>query len=204
MKHLLLAAVLAVFGIANAHANSVDNLRAFIQQTHSARAQFAQTVLDRNGQVTQQASGVMEFSRPGKFRWTYEKPYEQLIVGDGVKLWVYDKELEQVTVRKLGEALGNSPAALLAGDNEIEKFFNLKDIGTRDGLEWLEATPKAKDTTFEFIRMGFAGSTLKVMELKDSFGQSTVIRFDKLERNPRLAASQFKFTPPKGADIVGE
>jgi outer membrane lipoprotein carrier protein len=104
----------------------------------------------------------------------------------------------------LGEALGSSPAALLAGNNEIEKFFSLSDAGARDGLDWLEAVPKSKDTTFEFIRMGFAGSTLKVMELKDNFGQRTVIRFDKLERNPKLSADQFKFTPPKGADVIGD
>jgi len=187
-----------------AHAGAIDSLRGFVRETQSARAQFSQIVLDRSGQARQQASGTMVFSRPGKFRWTYEKPYEQLIVGDGVKLWVYDKELEQVTVKQLGEALGSSPAALLAGNNEIEKFFALSDAGSRDGLDWLEAVPKSKDTTFEFIRMGFAGSTLKVMELKDNFGQRTVIRFDKLERNPKLGADQFKFTPPKGADVIGD
>ncbi len=188
----------------SAHAGAIDSLRSFVRETQSARAQFSQVVLDRSGQTRQQASGTMEFSRPGKFRWTYDKPYEQLIVGDGVKLWVYDKELEQVTVKKLGEALGSSPAALLAGDNEIEKFFALSEAGRHDGLDWLEAVPKSKDTTFEFIRMGFAGSTLKVMELKDNFGQRTVIRFDKLERNPRLGPDQFKFTPPKGADVIGD
>lgn len=203
MKKALLSVVLLGISLL-AHAGAIDSLRTFVRETHSARAQFSQVVLDRGGQTRQQASGTMEFSRPGKFRWTYAKPYEQLIVGDGVKLWVYDKELEQVTVKKLGEALGSSPAALLAGDNEIEKFFSLSDAGNRDGLDWLEAVPKSKDTTFEFIRMGFAGSTLKVMELKDNFGQRTVIRFDKLERNPRLGPDQFKFTPPKGADVIGD
>lgn len=187
-----------------AHAGAIDSLRGFVRETQSARAAFSQVVLDRAGQTRQQASGTMVFSRPGKFRWTYEKPYEQLIVGDGVKLWVYDKELEQVTVKQLGEALGSSPAALLAGNNEIEKFFVLSDAGSRDGLDWLEAVPKSKDTTFEFIRMGFAGSTLRVMELKDGFGSRTVIRFDKLERNPRLGPEQFRFTPPKGADVIGD
>lgn len=203
MRYFILALSFSLLSAA-AHAGSIDSLRAFINQTQSARAQFSQVVLDRSGQTRQQASGTMVFSRPGKFRWTYEKPYEQLIVGDGVKLWVYDKELEQVTVKQLGEALGSSPAALLAGNNEIEKFFSLSDAGNHDGLDWLEAVPKSKDTTFEFIRMGFAGSTLKVMELKDNFGQRTVIRFDKLERNPKLGPEQFKFTPPKGADVIGE
>jgi outer membrane lipoprotein carrier protein len=203
MKRLFFALSVFFLPVA-AHAGAIDSLRSFVKETQSARAAFSQVVLDRAGQSRQQASGTMVFSRPGKFRWTYEKPYEQLIVGDGVKLWVYDKELEQVTVKQLGEALGSSPAALLAGDNEIEKFFALSEAGSRDGLDWLEAVPKSKDTTFEFIRMGFAGSTLKLMELKDNFGQRTVIRFDKLERNPKLGADQFKFTPPKGADVIGE
>ena len=203
MKNFLAVIALVLVSVA-AYASSIDSLRSFVRETQSARAQFSQVVLDRSGQTRQQASGTMEFSRPGKFRWTYDKPYEQLIVGDGVKLWVYDKELEQVTVKQLGDALGSSPAALLAGDNEIEKFFSLSDAGSHDGLDWLEAVPKSKDTTFEFIRMGFAGSTLKVMELKDNFGQRTVIRFDKLERNPRLGPDRFKFTPPKGADVIGD
>lgn len=203
IKSCLLGVVCCSLSMA-AHAGAIDSLRSFVKETQSARAAFSQIVLDRSGQARQQASGTMVFSRPGKFRWTYEKPYEQLIVGDGAKLWVYDKELEQVTVKQLGEALGSSPAALLAGNNEIEKFFSLGDAGSRDGLDWLEAVPKSKDTTFEFIRMGFAGNTLKVMELKDNFGSRTVIRFDKLERNPKLGADQFKFTPPKGADVIGE
>ncbi len=190
--------------ISTAHAGSVDSLRAFVRETQTVRANFAQTVLDRNGRSVSQASGVMAFSRPGKFRWTYDKPYEQLIVGDGVRLWIFDKDLNQVTVRKLDEALGSSPAALLAGNNEIEKFFSLSEVASRDGLDWLEASPKSKDTMFAAVRMGFAGNTLKQMELKDSFGQTTVIRFDKLERNPRLPVGQFKFAPPKGADVIGE
>lgn len=187
-----------------AQAGSVDSLRSFVRETQTARAHFEQTVLDRNGRGTSQASGVMAFSRPGKFRWTYDKPYAQLIVGDGAKLWIYDKDLNQVTVRKLDEALGSSPAALLAGNNEIERFFNLSDVGSRDGLEWLEASPKSNDTMFAAVRMGFSGATLKQMELKDSFGQTTIIRFDKLERNPKLPNDQFKFAPPKGADVIGE
>ena len=187
-----------------AHAGSVDSLRSFVRETQTVRAQFSQTVLDRNGRATSQASGVMAFSRPGKFRWTYDKPYEQLIVGDGAKLWIFDKDLNQVTVRKLDDALGSSPAALLAGNNEIERFFSLTDVGKREDLAWLEATPKSGDTMFAAVRMGFAGNTLKQMELKDSFGQTTIIRFDKLERNPKIPAEQFKFAPPKGADVIGE
>jgi outer membrane lipoprotein carrier protein len=196
--------LLLLFALSPAHAGSIDSLRAFVRETQTARAQFSQTVLDRNGRATSLASGVMAFSRPGKFRWTYDKPYAQLIVGDGAKLWIFDKDLNQVTVRKLDEALGSSPAALLAGNNEIERFFNLSEAGSRDGLEWLEAAPKSSDTLFAAVRMGFEGATLMQMELKDSFGQTTIIRFKKLERNPKLPADQFKFAPPKGADVIGE
>jgi chaperone LolA len=188
----------------SAAAASTDRLKAFVEQSRSASADFSQTVLDRGGKKIQQASGSLQFSRPGKFRWTYIAPYEQLIVGDGTRLWIYDKDLNQVTVRKLDDALGASPAALLAGDNAIEKNFDLRSVVPKDGLEWLEATPKSSETTFEQIRMGFRGPDLDTMELKDQFGQLTVIRFTEVKRNPPLAADLFTFTPPKGADVIGD
>jgi outer membrane lipoprotein carrier protein len=201
IKVLLFAACLLP---AVASAGGIERLKAFVQQTQSARTNFSQSVLDKSGKTVQQASGIMQFSRPGKFRWVYDKPYEQVIVGDGVKLWVYDVDLNQVSVKKLDQALGSSPAALLAGNNEIEKVFNLKDNGTKDGLEWLEATPKGSESTFESVRMGFEGSSLKVMELHDNFGQTTLIRFSDIERNPKISPEQFHFSPPKGADVIGE
>jgi outer membrane lipoprotein carrier protein len=187
-----------------ASAASIDRLKAFVEQTRSASADFTQTVVERSGRKTQESSGSLQFSRPGKFRWTYLAPYEQLIVGDGTRLWIYDRDLNQVTARKLDDALGASPAALLAGDNAIEKNFNLKNAATKDGLEWLEATPKSSETTFEQIRMGFKGADLDTMELKDQFGQLTVIRFTGLKRNPTLAPDLFTFTPPQGADVIGD
>lgn len=185
-------------------ASSIDALKSFVQHTQTARAQFRQLVLDKKMATVQEASGTMEFMRPGKFRWLYEKPYQQTIVGDGAKLWLYDPDLKQVTVKKLDQAIGGSPAALLAGKNEIEKYFHLKDIGKRGSLEWLEATPKGQDSSFELVRMGFGGETLEVMELRDHFGQTTIIKFSGLERNPKLAPDVFHFTPPKGADVIGE
>lgn len=202
MPSILFAVLLALPLIASA--SSVDTLKQFVRGTQSARAQFSQSVLDKNRVTVQEASGTMQFSRPGRFRWDYVKPYQQQLVGDGSKLWIYDAELEQVTVRKLDQALGSSPAALLAGNNEIEKNFVLKDIGASNGLNWLEATPKGKETNFEVVRMGFNDKDLKVMELRDYFGQTTVIRFSQLEKNPRLPTELFKFTPPKGADVIGE
>ena len=186
-------------------ADATDKLKNFIASTRSGQADFTQVVLDKNGKKIQSASGAMQFVRPGKFRWVYQKPYEQLIVGDGEKFWLHDVELNQVTVKKLDTALGSSPAALLSGNNEIERSFVLKDTGEREGLEWLQALPKAKDTSFEKILMAFnAQSDLVIMELHDAFGQKTVLRFSNMQRNPQLAPQLFKFVPPKGADVLGD
>src|ERR1035437_6078754 len=188
-----------------AHAGAIDKLKTFIAATHSAQANFSQVVLDQNGKRMQSASGVMQFQRPGKFRWIYQKPYEQIIVGDGAKFWLYDKDLNQVTVKKLDAALGSSPAALLAGSNEIERGFVLKEAGNREGLDWLQATPKAQDSSFEKVLMAFdAEAGLVVMELNDAFGHKTVLRFSAMQRNPKLPAQQFQFTPPVGADVVSD
>ncbi len=189
---------------AAAFAAGVDSLKTFVAQTTSAKARFAQMVLDKNLKMLQQATGTMQFSRPGKFRWEYNKPYEQTIVGDGSRLWIYDKDLNQVTVRKLDRALGTSPAALLAGSNEIEKNYTLTNLGNQQGLDWLEAVPKTQDTAFERIRLGFGKAGLEAMELRDQFGQLTVIKFADLERNPKLSPEAFQFTPPAGADIIRE
>jgi len=183
-------------------AGSIEKLKAFAAQTQSARAIFGQTVRDKDGATVQTASGKLVFARPGKFRWEYEKPYQQTIVGDGQKLWVYDKDLNQVTVKKMEGALGSSPAALLAGSNDIEKYYNLDAKGAKGGLDWLEAYPRDEDSMFSKVRMGFKGNMLDTMELHDQMGQVTVIRFDKLQRNPRLADNLFTFSAPAGADVI--
>lgn len=185
-------------------ASSVDELKAFLQQTTTVRAHFAQIVLDRNMNTLQRVTGTMQFSRPGKFRWEYDRPYEQIIVSDGSRVWLYDKDLNQVTVRRFDRALGSSPAALLAGGSDIEKDYELSSLGSRDGLDWLEAVPRNRDTAFERIRLGFGKSGLDAMELRDQFGQTTVIKFSTIERNPSLAPEAFRFTPPKGADVISE
>jgi outer membrane lipoprotein carrier protein len=202
MRLLFLLFALTVTGAA--HAGGVDRLKAFIAGAKTAEADFTQTVTDKSGRVTQQASGRMVFARPGKFRWDYTKPYEQVIVSDGVKLWLYDNDLDQVTIKPLGDVIAGTPAALLAGDNAIEKYFSVKNAEDADGLEWLEAIPKNRDTTFERIRMGFKGDELVQMELFDFFGQRTTLKLTHLVRNPTLSPSRFKFTPPKGADVIGE
>lgn len=200
----IIAALLLLLPLC-AHAGAIERLKTFIAGTHSAQADFTQVVVDQNGKRVQSAAGVMQFQRPGKFRWTYQKPYAQIIVGDGAKFWLYDEDLNQVTVKKLDAALGSSPAALLSGNNEIERGFNLKEDGSGDGLEWLQANAKAQDTSFNKIRMGFnAQSELVAMELNDMFGHKTVLRFSNMQHNPKFSAQQFHFTPPQGADVLGE
>lgn len=201
---LLIAAAVAAALPAAACAGGVAQLRAFLDGTRSGRAEFRQIVIGKSSSRPQEAEGSMSFSRPGKFRWAYDKPYAQLIVGDGEKLWVYDKDLNQVTVKKLGQALGASPAALLAGDDALEKNFDLKDAGQKDGLDMLQATPKGQDGGFEQVRIGFRDSLPRLMELVDNFGQTTTLLFARFERNPKLDAGVFRFTPPAGADVVGE
>src|SRR5262249_46815574 len=157
----------------------------FITNTLTARGEFEQRIYDSNRKLLQESRGVLAFSRPGKFRWSYQKPYSQLIVGDGSRGWIYDEDLKQVTVKRIDQALGWTQAALLAGNNDAMKAFRLADKGSKDGLEWLEAVPRDKDGNFERIRMGFGPSGLQVMELVDAFGQTTVLRFKALERNPK-------------------
>jgi outer membrane lipoprotein carrier protein len=202
MRALCLLLLLALPLVAGAA--SPESLREYLAQTNAARSRFEQTVIDRNGKVLQHASGTMAFSRPGKFRWEYDKPYQQTIVGDGKRLWIYDKDLNQVTVRNLDRALGASPAAILAGSNEIDRDYIVTSAGSRDGLDWLEAVPRTKDTAFERMRLGFGKNALEAMELHDQFGQTTVIRFSDLERNPKLPAKLFTFAPPPGADVISE
>lgn len=202
MRAALFFLALSLAGVS--HAGGVDRLKAFIADARAAEADFTQTVTDKHGRITQQASGKMAFSRPGKFRWDYTAPYEQIIVGDGAKLWLYDADLDQVSVKPLNDVIAGTPAALLAGDDAIEKYFVLKDAGQSSDLEWLDATPRNSDTTFDRIRMGFRGNTLAQMELFDHFGQRTTLKLTQFVRNPAIAPARFRFTPPKGADVIGE
>jgi outer membrane lipoprotein carrier protein len=183
---------------------TLERLRAFVRDTQTARASFTQTVTDKNGRLVQQASGEFAIARPGKFRWNVDKPYKQLLVGDGERVWIYDADLNQVVKRRNDMALGTTPAALLAGKEDVERAFDWRDLPAADGLDWLGATPKDKESSFSDIRLGFEASGLAALEIFDNFGQRTSIRLTQLERNPKLPPDLFKFTPPKGADVVGD
>jgi outer membrane lipoprotein carrier protein len=187
-----------------AFADDVQVLKSFFQNSTSMRSRFQQTVVDNLGRKVQEVTGNMQLQRPGKFRWDYDKPYVQQIVGDGQKVWLYDPDLNQVTVRPLDKVLGSSPAALLAGNKDIDKTFELKSVGKQGDLNWIEAIPKEKETGFERVVLGFKGNMLQEMEMRDSFGQVTVIEFSKQEINPKLDAKNFRFVPPEGADVLSE
>jgi len=202
-QKLLASAALALLPIL-AQAGAIDQLRAFLDDTRSYRADFEQSVLSRNGRKPQLSSGKLAIQRPGRLRWEILQPYPQLVVGDGEKIWIHDPELQQVTVRPAGQAIGGSPAALLAGNNALEKNFNLRDGGEQDGLAWVEATPKSADSGFEKVRIGMLGKEMQAMELFDNFGQTTRIRLLHAEHNPVLPAALFRFTPPAGADVIGQ
>ena len=207
MRLSMMFLVASLWVPAFADAAALDALREFVRGTRSGKTSFTQVVVGKNGKNSNPASGSFQFQRPGKFRWVYEKPYEQWIVGDGERLWIYDRDLNQVTTRKLDGALGQSPAAILAGNDDLEKNFDLREDGVRDGLQWLVAVPKSKDTTFEAVRIGLrmegGVAVLAAMELQDTFGQTSVLMFGKMERNPGLPADTFRFTAPKGADVIG-
>ena len=199
-----LLATLALGAAMAAYATGLEQLHAFVGGARTGKASFTQRVVGKAQSSVKESAGTFTFQRPGKFRWAYERPYEQLIVGDGGKLWIYDRDLNQVIVRRLDLALGSSPAALLAGDNALEKNFDVSDAGRGDGLEFIEAKPRSAESGFERVRIGFKDNLPRVMELTDTFGNVTTLVFGAFERNPALDGSQFRFVPPQGADVVGE
>lgn len=198
-KVLLLVSLLALAG--GARADSVDLLRDFAQNVKSGRASFTQTVTSADGAKKKTSSGQFEFVRPNRFRFVYAKPFEQQIVADGQKVWLYDVDLNQVTVRPMTQALGATPAALLAGAT-LDKEFDLKAVPAAEGLEWVQATPRVKDGPIQSLRVGFKGKDLAALDIVDAFGQRSALRFMALEQNIKLADEQFRFTPPKGADVI--
>lgn len=207
MHHLRCSLVFLLFCLmpAISHASATDSLNAFIKDARTVQAEFSQTLLDKSAQVIQESTGTMLFERPGKFRWIYKTPYEQLIVGDGDKVWFYDEDLNQVTVRQLDLAIGSSPAALLAGNSAIEENFEIAELGMQSQIEWLEAVPKTSESSFEFIQLGFSqNGMLQLMVLRDNFGQTTLLTFTDLKQNIDLPTDTFTFVPPDDADVISD
>lgn len=200
MKQILIALTLGGAALA-AHADAADALREFVRDARTGRAEFTQTVTSPDGARTKNSAGRFEFSRPNRFRFSYTKPFEQTIVADGQKVWIYDADLNQASSRRIGQALGATPAALLAGGS-LDKDFELKPEGVRDGLEWVQAIPRAKDGGFQTLRIGFNGKALAALEIVDSFGQRSRLQFNGLATNVPVPPESFRFTPPQGAEVV--
>jgi outer membrane lipoprotein carrier protein len=207
MKKLLASTVL--FLAAAAHADGLSALENFVKTVRSGRADFTQVVTApaKQGEAgrTRTSTGTFEFSRPNRFRFEYRKPFAQTIVADGNTVWLYDVDLNQVTARKQAQVLGSTPAALVAASPDLatlRKDFDLQNVPDRDGMQWVQATPKAKDGQLNSVKVGFRGNDLAALEILDGFGQLSVLKFDKLQVNAQLPAGVFDFKPPQGADVV--
>ncbi|MGE5624371.1 MAG: outer membrane lipoprotein chaperone LolA [Bacillota bacterium] len=204
MRRLALLACLMLVSLPALADSGVARMKAFLADVKTLKADFSQTVLDPNSKQVKQSSGTLLIKRPNRFRWDYAKPNAQVVVADGTRLWLYDVDLQQVTVKPLNDTLAASPAVLLSGSNDVDKSFTVADLGEQDGLAWVGLTPKVKDTDFESVKLGFKGDDISVMELKDNLGNTTRITIERLQRNVTLSDDAFKFTPPKGADVVGD
>ncbi len=200
MKRFLLLVSLSAAAVV-ARAGAVEQLEEFVREVKTGSAAFTQTVTSPDGARTKTSSGRFEFSRPNRFRFNYTRPFEQAIVADGAKVWIFDADLNQVSSRKLDKALGGTPAALLAGGS-LSKDFVLSPQPDKDGVSWALATPRATETAFQSVRVGFRGKTLAAIEIVDSFGQRSTLQFSQFEANPALNASNFVFKVPPGADVI--
>lgn len=185
-----------------------QRIETFLQGLEGLQAKFTQVLTDRSGQTVDEANGTLAIRRPDRFRWDYREPNEQVIVADGTRVWLYDSDLEQVTVRKLDDTLSATPAMLLSGRGNLEENFTVTQVSQEDrvkgGVMWVQMEPKRTDTDFKWVRLGFDGPTLKYMQLADKLGQTTRLEFSQLERNPPLDPSRFTFTVPPGADVIGD
>lgn len=202
---LLVWGTLVLSGVAGAQPEytGVAQLEQFVASTRQATGAFEQLVTASSGRRPQHSSGQFVFMRPGKFRWEYERPYPQLLVSDGRRLWSWDEDLNQATTRVLNDALGSTPAAVLTGEGALERDFELSEAGVAEGLQWVMAMPRQSDSSFESMRLGFAEGMLRKMALRDNFGQMTEITFTRFEVEVDIDAALFNFVPPPSADVIG-
>jgi len=208
MKKLFAAFALTALA-AVAHAGAIESLESFIRTAKSGHADFTQVITapPKNGEAarTKSSSGTFDFQRPNRFRFEYRKPFEQTIVADGQTLWLHDKDLNQVTHRKQAKVLGSTPAALIAASPDLEtikKDFDLQALPDKDGMQWVQATPRTKEGQLANMKVGFRGDQLAALDILDSFGQRSLITFNGLQVNSGVNAEVFHFQPPKGADVV--
>ena len=183
---------------------AANDLQRFFSDVQSYTAKFSQVVLDESFNLLQESSGTLWIQRPDKFRWDYDIPFEQHIVGDGERIWVHDVELQQVTVRRVSGGLGATPALLLAGRGKLDENFSVNSLGSQGQLEWTQLIPKNKDGGYEEIRIGFENGRIRILEMIDGFGQTTRIALRDANENVEINAGKFAFEPPPGTDVVGE
>ena len=194
-----------VSAVSVAHAETAtDKLNNFIATVSTFKANFEQTVFDANGTMLEQAKGLLSIQKPGKFRWDYLDPYPQHIVADGDRIWFYDVDLEQVTVKPQQETLSDTPATLLSGNSLPEDKYKFKNIPSEDGLSWLGMVPKSADSNFQAITLAFDKHGLQQMIMLDSFGQKTRLVFTQIVENYEFGSDEFDFRPPAGVDVVGD
>ena len=196
--------VLLSAGAAAADGDGYARVEKLLGNLQSLQAQFKQTLTDSKGQVTDQASGTLAIRRPNRFRWDYTAPHEQLIVADGSRIWLYDPDLEQVTVRRLTDSLAGTPAMLLSGEGKLADNFTVTQTSQDAQAQWVMMEPKRNDTDFKWVRLGFSGEVLKFMQLADKLGQITTLEFTNVERNPQIDPAKFTFKVPEGADVIGD
>lgn len=183
-------------------AKAYAEFQTFIRTTRSAQGRFRQQVLHSSGRVIETTEGNFAFSRPGRFRWEVKKPYEQLLVADGERLYFFDRDLNQVTIRKLGDAIASTPAAILFGNESIERDFVFTEAGLHEGLLWLEAAPRNRDSGVERMAIGLRGGFPEAMHVVDAFGRTSRFTFEAVERNSAIDATLFGFRVPAGADVI--
>lgn len=183
---------------------SAKSLKDYLGHVKSLSAKFEQYVYNESTQTAEISSGTIKVQSPDKFRLEYFKPYKQLYVADGKRMWSYDEDLEQVTVKDQKDLLANTPAIILSNPSNLESAYVVKQQKTVNNVAWFHLSPKSPDSGFDHIRLGFAGKNLYVMELFDSFGQRTQLKFKELYYNPKIAKSQFRFVPPEGVDVIGD
>ena len=184
-------------------ASAIEQLQAFHRNVDSLQATFSQVLIDARGETLQRSGGEVWLQRPQRFRWEYREPYPQVVVGDGRQVWIYDTELEQVTVKPVDQTVSSAPMLVLSGRRSLEEDFAIRELGRRGELDWVELTPKREEGDFQRVRIGF-GETLREMELEDSFGQLSRIAFDDVKINPELDAERFRLQIPDNVDVVGD
>jgi outer membrane lipoprotein carrier protein len=201
---LLAADVARPAAVAGTDDAGLRRLRNFIERVQTLRARFRQDIVDSSEELIEQSSGELLLSRPGRFRWNYQQPYERTVVADGTRLWLYEADLEQVTVRPLTAGLGETPAALLTGDKDILERFEYVSSWTTEQVLWVRLRPHSADSDFESVAIGFDGERPVQLELHDRLGQRTRLYLTEVRINVKLAADAFRFVVPEGADVIGE